>query len=70
MPSNVGVEKTVTYISLEALSSNLGLPKGYLRDLAVKGQIPCLNVNGRLRFSRQDVREALEAMARKEGRGD
>lgn len=52
------------YISLENLSGRLNLPQKFLRTLADTGDIPCLNVNGRLRFSEQQVREVLAKKAR------
>ena len=52
-----------TYVSLEALAVELGLPKVYLKQLAVKGSIPCLNVNGRLRFNPVAVQQALDKLA-------
>ena len=51
------------YIPLDALSATLGLPRNYLRALAMKGDIPHLNVNGRMRFSERQVREKLDAIA-------
>lgn len=56
-----------TYVSLEALAVELGLPKLYLKQLAVKGSIPFLNVNGRLRFNPVAVQQALDKLA---ARGD
>ncbi len=58
-----------TYVSLEALAIELGLPKVYLKRLAVKGSIPCLNVNGRLRFNPAAIQQALDRLAA-EGRTD
>lgn len=52
-----------TYLSLEALAVEIGLPKLYLKQLAVKGSIPCLNVNGRLRFDAVSVSKALNELA-------
>lgn len=63
MLSNHGMETTISYISLEVLSATLGLPKGYLKDLADSGEIPCLDVNGRRRFNYQVVRETLDSKA-------
>jgi hypothetical protein len=51
------------YITLEHLSGRLNLPEKFLRTLAMKGVIPSLNVNGRLRFSEQQVRDALDREA-------
>ena len=53
------------YLSLEALAVSLNLPKHYLKGLAQSGVIPCLDVNGRLRFSEPDVRDALSTLASK-----
>ena len=52
------------YLSLEALAATLGLPQGYLRNLASEGQIPFLDVNGRKRFYEEDVRDALKKMTK------
>jgi excisionase family DNA binding protein len=49
--------------SLESLAATLGLPKRYLRDLADKGQIPVIEVNGRQRFIEDSVVEALRSLA-------
>ena len=62
---NQGMETRISYISLEALSATLGLPKAYLKNLADSGEIPCLDVNGRRRFNRQAVRETLDSKASK-----
>ena len=51
------------YLTLDALSSVLGLPRTYLRRLAKLGDLPYLNVGGKMRFSEAQVREKLEAMA-------
>jgi hypothetical protein len=52
-----------SYIPLESLVTRLGLPKRYLRKLAEAGDIPYLDVNGRLRFNEVEVREALSTLA-------
>ena len=52
-----------TYVSLEALAARLGLPQKYLRDMVESDDIPCLDVNGRLRFNESDVRAALKRLA-------
>ena len=58
------MEKTNSYfVSLSCLSSNLKLPKDYLVQLARKGEIPCLAVNGRLRFNPAAVQQALDKLA-------
>lgn len=54
------------YLSLEALAARLGLPRNYLRNLAQEKLIPCLNVNGRLRFDESNVRAALHQLAQNE----
>jgi len=53
------------YLSLEALSARLNLPQNYLRVLTDSSAIPSLDVNGRLRFSEPDVRDALSVLALK-----
>jgi hypothetical protein len=59
---------TDIYISISILSIRLGLPEAYLKNLAAKGDIPKLNVNGRLRFNPEAVQKALDKLAA-EGRG-
>ena len=59
-----------TYISLESLAVELGLPKSYLKQLAVKGSIPCLNINGRLRFNPATVQQAIDKLAVKGGHNE
>ena len=54
---------TQEYISLEVLAAMLKLPNKYLKELAESNNIPSLDVNGRLRFCEQQVREALEVLA-------
>ena len=56
-----------TYVSLEAVAAELGLPKSYLKQLAANKSIPYLNVNGRLRFDGPAVRQALHQLAAKGG---
>ncbi len=56
-------EKIISYLPLDALATTLGLPKGYLKDLAAQNKIPSLNVRGRLRFDIEQVRFALNRMA-------
>jgi len=51
------------YLPLEALAATLGLPGRFLKDLAKRGDIPALNVNGRLRFDESTVRDALASLA-------
>jgi len=53
------------YISLSRLSSRLGLPEAYLKNLAASGSIPSLNINGRLRFNPDAVQQALDELASK-----
>jgi len=53
------------YIPLNKLRFRLGLPKKYLQDLAERGDIPNLIVNGRRRFNERDVRAALSERAAK-----
>ena len=52
-----------SYTSLDGLAAAIGLPRPYLRDLASKRLIPVLDVNGRLRFDEDHVREALRDLA-------
>lgn len=51
------------YISLSSLVTRLGLPKKFLNRLAYVGDIPSLNVDGRLRFDEGAVRSALAKRA-------
>ena len=55
--------ETNVYWSLDALASELALPRSYLRELVSRGEIPFLRVRGRLRFDVQAVREALKRVA-------
>lgn len=54
------------FVSLEALAAELCLPKSYLRNLAAQKLIPCLNVNGRLRFDSVVVMDALTKLSSSE----
>lgn len=56
--------KITEYIPLEALAETLKLPKAYLRISAEQSRIPCLDVNGRLRFNPVAVQAALDAIAK------
>lgn len=58
-----------SYLPLEALAARLSLPIGYLRKLAKTRIIPCLDVNGRLRFLESEVRKALSDLAANETGG-
>ncbi len=58
-----------SYYSLDALAAATGLPRTYLRRLAAAGDIPALDVNSRLRFDLEQVREALRRLA-ESGGGD
>ncbi len=51
------------YITLDSLVTRLNLPKKFLKDLVKEGDIPYLEVNGRLRFSEPEVRGALAYLA-------
>lgn len=51
------------FISLSRLSSRLGLPEAYLKNLAASGSIPSLNINGRLRFNPAAVQQAINKIA-------
>jgi len=53
------------FLSLEVLAATLGLPQAYLRNLAKQGQIPHLDVNGRMRFHEAEVREALSNLSKR-----
>lgn len=55
------------YVSLEALAAELCLPKEYLKNLASRGDIPNLDVNGKMRFNLQAVQQALDKLAAKGG---
>lgn len=55
------------FISLSRLSNRLGLPEAYLKNLAASGTIPSLNINDRLRFNPEAVRQALDRLAEQEG---
>lgn len=59
--------ENIKYISLEALAVTLKLPQKFLRKLADQKQIPCLNVNGRLRFNPIAVQAALDYIAAEGG---
>jgi hypothetical protein len=52
-----------TYISLSDLATHFGLPRSFLKELADKGLIPSLNVNGRRKFNPATVEKALEKLA-------
>ena len=60
--------ETNVYWSLDGLASELALPRGYLRELVFRGEIPFLCVRGRLRFDVQAVREALKRVAEQTAR--
>ena len=55
------------YYSLEALASALALPRGWLRDEADAGRIPCLRVGTRRMFDVQAVRDSLAERALQTG---
>ena len=59
--------KTESYISINVLSKELGLPRAYLRRLAKQGKIPYLRAGNQVRFLIDDVSEALKGLAVKEG---
>ena len=50
-------------MSLDALSATFGLPRTYLRQLAVRDSIPSLTVSGKLKFDESSVRHALNQLA-------
>jgi hypothetical protein len=58
----------ITYCSLEALAAILQLPQRFLRELTLAGDIPSLDVNGRLRFNPVEVQTALDLLAREKVR--
>jgi len=51
------------YVTLGAMAEAVGLPTAYLRELAESRKIPCLFVNGRLRFNPAAVEKALAFLA-------
>jgi len=51
------------FVSLDRLATHFDLPKPYLRNLAEKGLIPSLDVNGRRRFNPLAVEKALERLS-------
>ena len=53
-----------SFVSLECLAATLSLPQSYVKELALSGVIPSLNVRGRLRFNTDEVRKALNQYAR------
>ena len=53
------------YIALSSLATKLNLPCHFLKRLAENGEIPSLNVNGRLRFNPEAVRQSLDNLAEK-----
>ena len=53
-----------TFISLDRLTVKLGLPGSYLKKMAEQKKIPSLNVNGRLRFNLEQVKDALACLSR------
>jgi hypothetical protein len=59
--------KTKIYIPLNATAKVLGLPSTYIKELAGNGDIPKLDVNGRLRFNPEAVQKALDNIAAKGG---
>jgi hypothetical protein len=61
---NTESEQLNPFVSLDALAVRLGLPRAFLRKLSKSGEIPALNVNGRIRFDETVVREALTGLAR------
>lgn len=52
-----------TFISLSALANRFGLPRNFLKQLADRGAIPSLDVNGRRRFNAASVEKALAELA-------
>lgn len=56
-------EDTNTFVALSKLATWFDLPKHYLKELADKGLIPCLNVNGRRKFNPAAVEAALDRLA-------
>jgi len=63
------MKTSITYCSLEALAATFQLPQHFLRELALRGDIPALNVNGRLRFNQVEVQIALDKLAGKKAEG-
>ena len=58
-------KQTLHFISLTHLSSELKLPRDFIAELAKNGQLPSLNVKGRLRFNLETVKHALDNLAAK-----
>jgi len=52
-----------SFLSLDALSVTLGLPRTYLRAEAKAERIPCLRIGRRLLFDADAVRKTLAARA-------
>ena len=61
------IDKNI-FVSIGSLSSHFNLPERYLKELADKGAIPFLCVNGRRRFSPAAVEKALAKLQRVECR--
>ena len=55
------------FITLDELATRLNLPRCYLRDLVERGEIPYLNVGGRLRFDESLAVRALCDLAHRSG---
>ena len=54
-------------VSLATLSRRLKLPRGWLKDQADSGKIPCLKIGSRYLFSLVAAQEALAARAARGG---
>lgn len=55
---------TDPFVKLHVLARALRLPEKWLREEAVKGRIPCIQVGSRMAFDIEAVRQALIAAAR------
>ena len=56
--------------NLYGLSRKLNLPVKWLKEKAIKGQIPCLRIGRRFRFNIEAVEAALLEKAAKGGNND
>ena len=51
------------FLPLGPLATRLGLPRQFLRRLAIEGAIPCLKIGRRMMFNQDQVEEALVLLA-------
>ena len=59
----MGMRYSDSYRQLGPIARDLGLPVEYLRELAAKGAIPSLTVDGRQMYSPGQVLDALDELA-------